>query len=280
MSEFEYDTLTVEHRGDTARVLLDRPEVRNAFNEQMISDVRDAFERLGADDSLRAIVLAGAGGIFCAGADIAWMRRSADRTEKENVEDARAMAAMYRAVDECRVPVIGDVRKAAFGGALGLVAACDVVVAASGTKFAFSEVKLGIIPAVISVLVIPKIGPSQARRYMVTGEVFTAETAPAGLLHEVVPVDAIDAKVDEMVATLRMNGPQASREAKRLVADVWATPRYQAIDECARWISRIRVGEEAQEGLRAFLEKRDPAWRAASGAETGKKDAGAKPRGK
>jgi methylglutaconyl-CoA hydratase len=264
MSEFVYDTLSVERRGDVALVTLDRPEVRNAFNEAMIAELTDAFGRLGSDESLRAIVFGGSGGIFCAGADIAWMRRSADRNEKENVADAMAMATMYRTIDECAVPVVGAVRKAAFGGAIGLVAACDVVVASRGTKMAFSEVRLGIIPAVISVFVIPKIGPAAARRYFVTGEVFAAETAPSGLVHEVVPDEQVEAKVDEIVAAIRANGPHAAREAKRLVADVHGKARLQAIEECARWIARIRIGTEAQEGLRAFLEKREPTWRASA----------------
>jgi methylglutaconyl-CoA hydratase len=261
MSEHEYETLAVETAEDVARVNLDRPDVRNAFNEQMIADLTDVFERLGRDPSLRAIVLGGKGTLFCAGADIDWMRRSADRSERDNVEDARAMATMYRTIDECPVPVIGRAHKAAFGGAIGLLAVCDVVVAARGTKMAFSEVKLGIIPAVISTFSLPKIGANQARRYFLTAEVFTPETAPAGLVHEVVDESELDATVEGIVAALRGNGPQAVREAKRLVRDVTSMSKVEAIDMCIKWIARVRVGEEAQEGLRAFLGKRDAAWK-------------------
>jgi len=261
MGERPYATISVERDGDVARVHLDRPDVRNAFDERMIADLADAFGRIAGDDAVRAVVLGGRGKVFCAGADVEWMRRSADRTEAENVADARAMAAMYRAIDECPAPVIGRIHGAAFGGAIGLVATCDVVVAARGTKMAFSEVRLGIIPAVISNFAVEKIGRSQARRYFTSGEVFTAEAAPPGLVHEVVEADALDAKVAEIVAAVRAGGPHAVREAKRLVAEVGGMERGAAIDRCAEWIARIRVGAEAQDGLRAFLEKREPSWR-------------------
>lgn len=261
MSEFKYETLQVDRDRAVVRVNLHRPNVRNAFNEQMIADLTDVFGKLGGDTTIRAIVLGGNGKVFCAGADVDWMRRSADRSEADNVDDAQAMAKMYRTIDECPVPVIGRIHRAAFGGAIGLVAVCDIVVAERGTKMSFSEVRLGILPAVISTFSIAKIGVSQARRYFVTAEVFMAEAAPSGLIHEVVEADALDSTVDGIVKAICENGPNAVREAKAVIPKVAAMKRTEAIDFCAETIARVRVTEEAQEGLRAFLEKREAAWR-------------------
>jgi len=261
MSEFNYETLQITRHGSVVRVNLHRPDVRNAFNEQMIADLTDAFSRLGADTTIRAIVLGGTGKVFCAGADVDWMRRSADRTEADNVADAQAMAKMYRTIDECPAPVIGRVQRAAFGGAIGLVAVCDVVVAERGAKLCFSEVRLGILPAVISTFVIAKIGASQARRYFLTAEVFTAEDAPPGLIHAVVEPDVLESTVEHLVKSICENGPQAVREAKAVIPKVAAMERGAAIDFCAETIARVRVTDEAQEGLRAFLDKREPSWR-------------------
>jgi methylglutaconyl-CoA hydratase len=206
-------------------------------------------------------VLTGAGPIFCAGADVQWMRKSKDYTEAQNAADARAMAHMYRALDECPRPVVAKVRGAALGGGSGLVACCDVVVAADGTTFGFTEVRLGIVPANISTFVLPKIGARAARRYFLTGERFdAAEAARIGLVHEVAPPDALDARVDAIVAALLECGPAAVATAKEIVREVSRLPREQAIDYTVRTIARARVSPEGQEGLAAFLEKRKPRW--------------------
>ena len=260
MSGWTYDTLSVSVQGDVAHVWLNRPEVRNAFNEPMIADLTAVFGRLGREPGLRAIVLGGEGSVFCAGADVDWMRRSIDRTEKDNVADAQAMATMYRTIDVCPLPVIGRVQKAAFGGAIGLMAVCDIVVAESTTRFCFSEVRLGIIPAVISTFSIAKIGVAQARRYFLTAEVFTAENAPPGLVHEVVTEGELDRRIDEIVEALRLCGPEAVREIKQLIPRAVALDSAAAVDLCAGTIARVRVGAEAQAGLRAFLHKRPAPW--------------------
>jgi len=260
VSDFRYETLNVVVQRDVARVWLNRPEVRNAFNERMISELTDAFTRLGRDSALRAVVLGGEGSVFCAGADVDWMRRSIDRTEEDNIADAEAMAAMYRTIDACPLPVIGRVQKAAFGGAIGLVAVCDIVVAEATARFCFSEVRLGIIPAVISTFSIAKIGPAQARRYFLTAEVFTAEDAPPGLVHEAVVEGELDKRIDAILDALRQCGPQAVRAIKSLIPKVVAQDRIAAIEQCAREIARVRVGAEAQAGLRAFLDKRTAPW--------------------
>jgi methylglutaconyl-CoA hydratase len=247
-----------------ARVTLARPDTRNAFNAQMIAELTACFGDLGRDEGLRAVVLAGEGKIFCAGADVNWMRASAKSTEEENREDARRMAAMFRTLDECPVPVVGRVQGAAFGGGAGLAACCDVVVATGDARFSFSEVKLGILPAVISTFALAKIGPGQARRWFLTAEVLTADDARhAGLVHEVVPADELDGRVERIVAALVANGPRAVREAKALIRRVAGMTREAALEHCARTIARVRVSPEGQEGLRAFLESRDPAWRTA-----------------
>ena len=252
---------TVE-REVIARVTLTRPAARNAFDAPMIEEVTACFADIAAQGDLRAVVLAAEGEAFCAGADVNWMRASANATEEENQADARRMAAMFRSIDECPVPVVGRVHGVAFGGGVGLVACCDVVVAEQDARFCFSEVRLGLIPAVISTFAMAKIGRGQARRWFLTAEVIPADTARAvGLVHEVVPAERLDAAVDAIVAALVGNGPFAVREAKALIRRVVDLERGEAIEHCADTIARVRVSPEAQEGLRAFLEKRDPAWR-------------------
>jgi methylglutaconyl-CoA hydratase len=260
-AKYSYETLRVDIKNDVATVLLNRPEVRNAFNETMIAELTDAFTRLPEESSLRAIVLGGAGKVFCAGADIDWMRRSIQRSEADNIADARAMAAMYRCIDTCLLPVIGRVQKAAFGGAVGLMAVCDMVVADRDAKICFSETRLGIIPAVISTFSIAKIGVAQARRFFLTAEVFAAGEAPAGLVHMAVDASSLDTHVEQLVAALREAGPQATREIKALIPRVAALDSEQAVEDCVRTIARVRVSAEAQAGLRAFLDKTDPPWR-------------------
>jgi methylglutaconyl-CoA hydratase len=259
-----YNTISVSRVEDLKgiRVELNRPDVRNCFNAEMITELTDAFTKINESDpyDVRVAILCGAGTVFCAGADINWMRSSVDKTEDENIEDARRMAHMYQTIDSCSVPVIARVQKACFGGGLGLICACDIVVAEAETRMSFSEVRLGIIPAVISSFAMAKIGRSNARRYFLTGEVFTAEKAPFGLIHEVVSTQGLDPTVEELASDIISNGPEAVRLAKKLIPAVRARKREEAIEYCAKTIAGIRTGDEAQEGLGAFLEKRNPSW--------------------
>jgi methylglutaconyl-CoA hydratase len=242
--------LRIDRDGDLLRVTLARPETRNAFDAQLIAELAEAFVDVG---KARAVLLAGEGPSFCAGADVEWMRSSVDLDFDANVADANALRGMLEAIDRCPAPVLARVQGHALGGGAGLVACADVAIAEPKAQFAFSEVKLGIIPSVISPFALAKIGPSWARRLFVTGERFDAETAlRIGLVHE---VDAdLDTAVERVVAELRSAGPRAARHAKRLVLDRPDGP------ETARRIAERRTSDEGQEGLRAFLERRSPDW--------------------
>jgi methylglutaconyl-CoA hydratase len=253
------DTIRVETKEGVTRIRLNRPEVRNALNDLLISDLHGAFASLEA--ATRVVVLCGEGKAFCAGADAEWMKRSKTFTAEENRRDAAAVAAMLQAVDECPVPVIAHIHGAAMGGGAGLAAACDITLAEAGTQFGFPEVRLGLVPAVISTFVLPRIGVRSARRYFLTGERFDAAQALAlGLVHEVVAADAIEARIAELCGEILQGGPKALGLAKRLLRDVAHLPRAQAIQETIRVIAEVRVSPEAQEGLSAFLEKRKPRW--------------------
>lgn len=256
-----YSKLKITRDGSVARVALNRPDVRNAFDDGLIAELRSAFGELGGDRSVRAILLSGEGKAFCAGADINWMRRSVDMSIDENREDTLRLAAMLREIDENPHPVIGLVHGAVLGGACGLVAACDIVIAVEGTKFGFTEVRLGIVPAAISTFVLPKIGDRYARRYFLTGEIFAATHAKQiGLVHEVVPAGELEATADSLCGAIAGNGPAAVAEAKNLVRNMKGREREDAISYTADLIARVRTSEEGQEGLHAFLEKRKPRW--------------------
>ena len=243
--------LRVEQDGDLLRVTLARPERRNAFDAELIGELTGAFESVGED--VRAVLLSGEGESFSAGADVDWMRSSVVLSYEENVADARRLRKMLETIDSCPAPVVARVHGHALGGGCGLVACSDIVVAAPDTQFAFSEVKLGIIPAVISPFALSKIGASAARRYFVTGERFDAATAlRIGLVHEVAA--DLDAAVEALVGELRSAGPEAARHAKKLVLE-----RPDGLGT-ERRIAQRRTSEEGQEGLRAFLEKRPPTW--------------------
>lgn len=240
-------------------VTLNRPEVRNALDDKLIAGLTETFRAVGED--IIAVVLKGEGKAFCAGGDLAWMQRSIVYTEAENLADAQMLGGLFLAIDDCPCPVIGQVHGAAFGGGVGLACVCDVVVAAEGTKFCFSEVKLGLSPAVISAFAIRKIGLSQARRYFLTAEVFEADEARRiGLAHEVCAVVDLEARVSHVVDSLRANGPKAVRQAKALAKQVAHLESREALDMSARVIASLRVSPEGQEGVRAFLEKRSPSW--------------------
>ena len=254
-------TLQRSMEGPVAHVRLNRPDVRNAFNAQLIAEVTAAFAELGQDPNVRAIVLSGEGKVFCGGADISWMRASLDLSYEENVADAKAMSDMFRAIDRCPKPVIGRIHGAALGGGAGLAAVCDIVIASSDAIFGFTEVKLGIIPAVISPFVLAKIGVSNARALFLTGERFEAKRALAiGLVHEVVIADTLDVCMERIVNELLTAGPSAVAAAKALVPLVRAASYEESRDLTAQAIARQRTTEEGQEGLRAFLERRKASW--------------------
>jgi len=250
--------------GVVARVTLDRPEVHNAFDAGLIDELRRAFTRLAEEpaDRLRAVVLAGAGASFCAGADVTWMRASLGLTREQNEHDAMALAEMLDAIDRCPVPVIARVQGTALGGGMGLCAVSDLVIAEAGARFGFTETRLGILPAVISPFVIAKIGETHARALFPGGRRFDATRAlRIGLVHEVVEgEEALDAAVDSALDDLLAAGPTAARAAKAIVREVRGLPHESTRWHTARRIAQQRTSEEGQEGLQAFLEKRRPGW--------------------
>ncbi len=240
--------LRVETQGPVLFVTLDRPEVRNALNDELIAALTDAFSNL--PDEVRAVVVQGEGKAFCAGGDLEWMRKAANYTEDENFRDATLVARLFKSVAECRAVVIASVHGAAFGGGSGLVAAADVAVASPETKFSFSEVKLGLIPATISSFVIDKIGRGHARALFATGEAFDAEHAlRIGLVNEV--AEDRTAAVNRKLSAILSAGPDAVYESKKLVLD-----KNLTLDDCARLLARARAGTEGREGVAAFLDKR------------------------
>ena len=245
-----------------ARVFLNRPDVRNAFNEATIAELTRTFEALSRDDTLRAIVLGGHGKAFCAGADLGWMRAMADYTWAQNRADAQALADMLWAIYRCPVPIVGRIHGDCYAGGVGLAAVCDVLVAAEGAHFCLSEAKLGLLPATISPYVIRALGEQASRRYFTTAERFSATQAHAlGLVHEVCAGGALDAKVNEIVAALVANGPMATRACKALVQDVAGQPITPLLrEETARRIADIRASAEGKEGVQSFLNKRPAAW--------------------
>jgi methylglutaconyl-CoA hydratase len=258
-------TVDVSRDGAVARVTLSRPEVRNAFNAELIADLHDAFATLAGEppDALRAVVLAGEGAAFCAGADVTWMRASAALSVEDNEADARRMGEMLAAIDGCPAPVVARVHGAALGGGMGLCAVADVTLAAANTTFGFTETKLGILPAVISPFVIARIGEGQARALFPTGERFDAERAlRIGLVHEVLPDEAaLDDRVAAVVVELLSAGPEAARAAKAVIRDQRGLSPAETRKLTVGAIARQRVSPEGQEGLTAFLEKRPPDWR-------------------
>ncbi len=246
-----------------AEVWLNRPDVRNAFNDGVIAELTAAFRTLAQDGELRAVVLGGHGKAFCAGADLSWMRAMADYTWEQNHADAARLAELLWTVWTCPVPVVGRIHGDCYAGGVGLAAVCDVLVAAEGVHFCLSEAKLGLLPATIGPYVVKALGEQASRRYFVTAERFSAAQAQAlGFVHEVVAAEALDAKVAEVVAALVANGPAAVRACKRLVQDVVGREISAALrDDTARRIADIRASAEGREGVQAFLSKRDPAWK-------------------
>ncbi|CAN5854884.1 enoyl-CoA hydratase/isomerase family protein [soil metagenome] len=255
-------TLDIRREGPVARVYLNRPDVRNAFNEGVVAELAAVFTGFAADASLRAIVLGGHGKAFCAGADLSWMREMAGYTWEQNRADAQALADMLWAVWRCPVPVVGRIHGDCYAGGVGLAAVCDVLVAAEGVNFCLSEAKLGLLPGTISPYVIRAMGEQASRRYFVTAERFgAAQAAAMGFVHELCAADQLDAKVEEIVAALVANGPMATRACKQLVQDVAGLPIDDTLRaETARRIADIRASDEGKEGVQSFLNKRKPQW--------------------
>jgi methylglutaconyl-CoA hydratase len=258
-----YRHLLLRRDGPVERLTLNRPEVRNAFNATLIAELTDWAQHAGRDDTVRVVVIEGAGKAFCAGADVAWMAETVTYSAAENLQDAEAAAAMFGAIDRLPLPVVGRIHGAAIGGGAGLAAVCDVVVADEQTMFGFTEVRIGILPAVISPFVLAKIGRSAARELFLTGSRFTAARArEIGLVHAVVRGEELDAAADGYVREFLSGGREALAAAKRLVARVWGLPIEASQPITTAAIAERRVSDEGQEGLRAFLEKRKPGWSA------------------
>jgi len=257
-------TLDITRDGPVARVFLNRPEVRNAFNSDVIAELTAAFRTLGADDTLRAIVLGGHGKAFCAGGDLNWMRAMAGYSWEENHRDAGALADMFWTIDQCPLPVIGRLHGDCYAGGVGLAAVCDMLVVAEGMHFCLSEAKIGLLPGTIGPYVLRAMGERAARRWFTTAErIPAAEAHRIGFAHECVAPEALDATVQQLVDALLANGPQAVKASKRLVLDLAGRPVTAELrDDTARRIADIRASAEGKEGVSAFLEKRAPAWKA------------------
>lgn len=257
-----YTTVSVARRNGIGIVTMERPELHNAFNEVVIAELTAAFSALGDDDAIRVVILAGDGPSFCAGADLNWMKKMAGYDTAQNHADAAGLAAMLRTVDACPKPTVARVHGAAYGGGVGLIACCDIAIAAVEATFALSESKLGLIPATISPYVIEAIGARQARRYFLTAERFeAAEAYRIGLVHDIVPIAQLDDRVNEILTPLLMASPAAQRECKALVRKVAGSPIDGAlIDDTVERITRVRASPEGKEGVAAFLGKRAAAW--------------------
>ena len=246
----------------TAQVWLNRPDVRNAFNDGVIAELTQAFGELGADPQLRCITLGGRGKAFCAGADLNWMKAMAGYDWEANRADAQALADMLHAIYSCPVPVVGRIHGDCYAGGVGLAAVCDVLVAAQGVQFCLSEARLGLLPATIGPYVLKALGEQASRRYFITAERFSAEEAHRlGFVHECVPPEALDARVEGLVQALVNNGPAAVKACKQLVQDVAGRPISTELRaDTARRIADIRVSTEGQAGIRSFLDKTPPPW--------------------
>ncbi len=258
-----YNNIITETDLGVGIITLNRPERHNAFDDALIAELSDAIDRMAADPVVRVLVISSTGKSFCAGADLNWMKRAAAYGNEENMRDSRALAEMLRKLAQCPKPTMARIQGPAYGGGVGLVACCDVAIATFDAQFSLTEVKLGLIPAVISPHVIAAIGERYARRYMLTAERFSAaEAYRIGLLHEIVTdVAALDEAVGEIVDALLNNGPRALAECKQLITAVaWKPLSPQVIEDTAQRITRLRASEEGREGMNAFLEKRKPNW--------------------
>ena len=261
MSYTGLETLEVERMGKVLHVRLNRPEVRNAFNGQVIVELAETFHEIDADDAARVVVLSGNGKSFSAGVDLGWMKQQGELPEQENAASAADMAGMFLSIARCKKPVIARIHGHALGGGSGLTAAVDIAICAEDTLFGLTEVKLGIVPAVISPFVLQKIGIARARVLFLTGERFDGREAERiGLVHRALPKEDLDAEVARVVAELCSSGPAAVDSAKKLIGEVAALDLEAAIPITSKWIATLRATAEAKEGMSAFLEKRKAGW--------------------
>ena len=253
--------LSEEIKKGVIQVTLNRPEIHNAFNDEMISGLTNHFEELNSNDSVRLVILTGSGKSFCAGADLNWMKKMKDYSDEENFQDSKALAKLFETINNCPVPVLGKINGAALGGGAGLISVCDYVMACKSAKIGFTEVLLGLVPAVISPFVMAKIGETHARGLFLSGEIFLApKAAEIGLVHEVVPLDDLETSFEKALGRFLKAGPKAAREAKALVKNVLTLPKNEVQDYTCKTISRVRISDEGQEGMTALLEKRKSNW--------------------
>ncbi len=256
-----HGTVRLERQGSIARVVLARPEIRNAFNDLMLADLLEAFGQIKDDETIRVVILTGEGKAFCAGADLNWMKRVVDYTYEENYEDSLQLARMLREIYCCPKPVIGRVNGHAIGGGTGVVAACDITIGSRDAVFAFTETKLGLTPAAISPYLLKRMGERNLRQYFLTGERFTAEQAVRlGLLNSVAEPEGLDAEVEATVKMILSGGPHALEVTKRLIEGIGEGTLDENGPFTAEVIARLRMSDEGQDGMNAFLEKRKPKW--------------------
>jgi len=257
----KYQTLVLSKKGKIAIVSLNRPDVHNAMDEAMMKELTACFKELSKDASSQIIVLTGSGRSFCAGADLTWMKKMVKYKKEENKKDSHILLELFETVASCPKPIIGRINGPAFGGGIGLLAACDITISATDNKFGFSEVNLGIIPAVISSYVAPRMTPADMKRLFLTGERFDAATAhDIGLIDIVVPPERFDATVDYYIEQLLNSGPQAMKEVKLLIKNLMEMDPKKFKEFSVEKIAELRVSKEGQEGITAFLEKRKPKW--------------------
>lgn len=258
----KYETLVCTKKDDTVTIMLNRPDVHNAMNDVLMTEVTSCFKEVSADKTVNAIILTGNGKSFCAGADLSWMRCMVSFSKEENKKDSRLLLDMYETIHSCPKPVIGRINGPAFGGGIGLLAVCDITICNQDARFAFSEVKLGIIPAVISTFVAPRMTPADMRRLFITGERFDATTAhEVGLIDLVVPTERFEATVEACVEQVRSSGPYAIQEVKQLIKNLMEMNIKKYKEHTVEKIAELRVSAEGQEGISAFLEKRKPHWK-------------------
>lgn len=250
------------------RIVLNRPDLHNAFNDEMIEGLIKAFEDIENDKSIRIVTITGEGKSFCAGADLNWMKKMVDYSDEENFQDSVKLSELFKSINNCSVPVLAKVNGATLGGGTGVVAACDFVLSAKSAKFGFTEARLGLVPAVISPFVMAKIGESNARAWFLSGERFSSEKAQdMGLVHEITPLDNLDSEFEKWIEKFLKAGPEAGREAKTLIKNVLELDSDKVTEYTCKTISRIRTGNEGQEGMKALLEKRKPSWLAGTESE-------------
>ena len=257
-----YQTIASTRTDDVVTVTLNRPDVHNAMNDVLMKELTECFKHVSKDDSVAAVILTGNGKSFCAGADLTWMKRMVHYSKEENKRDSVLLLDMYETIYSCSKPVIGRINGHAFGGGVGLLAVCDITITIPDAIFAFSEVKLGIIPAVISTFIAPRMRPADMRRLFLTGERFDAAMAhEVGLVDLVVPAERLDAAVHSCVDQVRSSGPMAMEEVKHLITNLLQMDQKNYKEYTVETIAKLRVSPEGQEGMNAFLEKRSPKWK-------------------